>query len=91
MARLEAENKSLEARRSEFFGRLSEALQDKPGVRVVGDRFVFQSEVLFPPGSARLGPDGRAALDDFAGLFRSVQDFASQRAAVDPARGRPHR
>jgi chemotaxis protein MotB len=40
--------------RSEFFGRLREILGDCPDIRVVGDRFVFQSEVLFAPGSAEL-------------------------------------
>jgi chemotaxis protein MotB len=74
IARLEAENRSLEARRSEFFGRIREAIGDREGVEVVGDRFVFQSEVLFGPGSAELGADGRAALDEFAGLFREVRD-----------------
>src|SRR6516162_5946116 len=37
--------------RSEFFGRLHEILGDRPDIRIVGDRFVFQSEVLFAPGS----------------------------------------
>jgi len=52
--------------RSEFFGRLREVLGDRPDVRVVGDRFVFQSEVLFPSGSADLSPEGRATLSTFA-------------------------
>ena len=52
--------------RSEFFGRLREVLGDRPDVRVVGDRFVFQSEVLFPSGSADLSPDGRKTLTSFA-------------------------
>lgn len=46
--------------RSEFFGRLREVLGDRPDVRIVGDRFVFQSEVLFEPGSAELGEAGKA-------------------------------
>lgn len=74
IARLEAEKQSLEARRSEFFGRIAEAIGDRPEIRVVGDRFVFQSEVLFGPGSADLGPDGRAALSQFADLFDEVRD-----------------
>src|SRR5207249_4054308 len=41
--------------RSEFFGRLREIIGERPDIRVVGDRFVFQSEVLFTPGSAELG------------------------------------
>ncbi len=55
----------LQRYRSEFFGRLREVLANRPGVQVVGDRFVFQSEVLFPAGSADLtsaGQDGIRAL-----------------------------
>ena len=44
--------------RSEFFGRLREVLGDRPDVRIVGDRFVFQSEVLFDTRSAELGDAG---------------------------------
>jgi chemotaxis protein MotB len=51
--------------RSEFFGRLREVLGDRPDVRVVGDRFVFQSEVLFPSGSADLTPQGQRTLTAF--------------------------
>lgn len=51
--------------RSEFFGRLKEVLGERGDVRVVGDRFVFQSEVLFPSGSAELSPDGRSTLTAF--------------------------
>ena len=39
--------------RSDFFGRLREILSDRENIRIVGDRFVFQSEVLFPSGSER--------------------------------------
>jgi len=52
--------------RSEFFGRLRQVLGDRPDVRVVGDRFVFQSEVLFPTGSAELQPEGKQQLDSVA-------------------------
>ncbi|MBO0736225.1 MAG: peptidoglycan -binding protein, partial [Alphaproteobacteria bacterium] len=48
--------------RSEFFGRLREIIGDRPDIRVVGDRFVFQSEVLFSPGSAQLGDDAKKRL-----------------------------
>jgi chemotaxis protein MotB len=48
--------------RSEFFGRLRDILGDRPGIRVVGDRFVFQSEVLFAPGSAELDDDAKKQL-----------------------------
>ena len=45
--------------RSEFFGRLREILGDRSDIRVVGDRFVFQSEVLFAPGSADLTDEAK--------------------------------
>ena len=52
--------------RSDFFGRLREILGNRPGIKVVGDRFVFESEVLFEPGQAAVNPDGRAELDKLA-------------------------
>ena len=52
--------------RSEFFGRLREVLGTRKDVRIVGDRFVFQSEVLFETGSAELGGAGRQQLGDLA-------------------------
>ena len=58
--------------RSEFFGRLREILGDRPDIRIVGDRFVFQSEVLFAPGSADLGPEARRELDLLAGALRQI-------------------
>ena len=48
--------------RSDFFGRLREILSDKQNIRVVGDRFVFQSEVLFSSGSADLNDAGKAEM-----------------------------
>ncbi len=60
--RLKAENTDLAKYRSEFFGELSKLLADKQGVRVVGDRFVFSSEVLFQPGAADLSPEGQAQI-----------------------------
>jgi chemotaxis protein MotB len=48
--------------RSEFFGRLREILGDRPDIRIVGDRFVFQSEVLFAPGSAELSEGAKKEL-----------------------------
>jgi chemotaxis protein MotB len=59
--------------RSEFFGRLREALGDRADIRIVGDRFVFQSEVLFPSGSADLQPEGQRQL---AQLAVTLQDVA---------------
>jgi chemotaxis protein MotB len=52
--------------RSEFFGRLRAILGNRPDIRVVGDRFVFQSEVFFDTGQATLLPEGRAELDTVA-------------------------
>ena len=49
--------------RSEFFGRLRAILGNRPDIRIVGDRFVFQSEVFFDTGQAQLLPEGRAELD----------------------------
>ncbi|MGB4910401.1 MAG: peptidoglycan -binding protein, partial [Tabrizicola sp.] len=77
-ARLEAENKDLARFRSEFFGQLSTLLQGREGVRVVGDRFVFSSEVLFNPGSADLAPEGRAQI---AGVVRILDEV---RANIPP-------
>lgn len=52
--------------RSEFFGKLREALAGQRDVQIVGDRFVFQSEVLFPSGSADLQPGGERQLASVA-------------------------
>ncbi len=58
--------------RSEFFGRLSQVLANRPGLRVVGDRFVFQSEVLFPPGSAELSKPGAEQMSALAGTLKQI-------------------
>ena len=58
--------------RSEFFGRLREALGNRADVTVVGDRFVFQSEVLFGSGSAELGEEGQVQLARFAETLREI-------------------
>ncbi|KSV82797.1 type VI secretion system peptidoglycan-associated domain protein [compost metagenome] len=52
--------------RSDFFGRLREILSDRENIRVVGDRFVFQSEVLFPSGGSELNPEGQAEMGKLA-------------------------
>jgi len=52
--------------RSDFFGKLREILGNRPDIRVVGDRFVFQAEVFFDSGAAVLRPEGRAELDQLA-------------------------
>jgi chemotaxis protein MotB len=52
--------------RSDFFGRLRQILGNRPDVRIVGDRFVFQSEVLFPAGQATLKPEASGEIDRIA-------------------------
>lgn len=52
--------------RSEFFGRLREILGNREDIQIVGDRFVFQSEIFFDSASAELGPAGREQLDVLA-------------------------
>jgi chemotaxis protein MotB len=56
----------LQRYRSDFFGRLRELLRDRKDIRVVGDRFVFESEVLFPSGQATMTVEGLAAIDQLA-------------------------
>jgi chemotaxis protein MotB len=58
--------------RSEFFGRLRAILGNRPDVRIVGDRFVFQSEVFFDTGQAQLLPEGRAELDKVAAALTDL-------------------
>ncbi|HLI13560.1 MAG TPA: peptidoglycan -binding protein [Alphaproteobacteria bacterium] len=58
--------------RSEFFGRLREILGNRSDIRIVGDRFVFQSEVLFPTASADLSPDGRQTLSHLADSLKQI-------------------
>ena len=56
----------LQRYRSDFFGRLRELLRDRKDIRVVGDRFVFESEVLFASGQANLTVEGLASIDQLA-------------------------
>ena len=72
--RLEAEAQDLQKYRSEFFGRLRDLLGTQPGVQVVGDRFVFASEVLFPPGSATLSQAGQGEVAKVASILQTVAD-----------------
>jgi chemotaxis protein MotB len=58
--------------RSEFFGKLREILGDRPDIRIVGDRFVFQSEVLFEPGKADLADDAKKQLDLVIGALKEI-------------------
>lgn len=76
-ARKAAEEKArnLEQYRSEFFGKLRQVLAGQQGVRIVGDRFVFSSEVLFEPGSATLSPAGGQQI---AGVTQTLLQIASE-------------
>ena len=69
-----AEAQRLERYRSDFFGRLREVLEGRDGVRIVGDRFVFSSEVLFESARADLSPEGRAQIANVAELLFQVSD-----------------
>jgi chemotaxis protein MotB len=77
--RLEEEKKALsettedlEKYKSEFFGRLREVLSKRKGVRVVGDRFVFSSEVLFAAGKAKLSPDGQKEITKVGRILSDI-------------------
>jgi chemotaxis protein MotB len=59
--------------RSDFFGKLREILGNRPDIRIVGDRFVFQSEVFFDSGAAVLRPEGRAELDKLASALLELE------------------
>ncbi|WP_306151727.1 peptidoglycan -binding protein [Roseovarius sp. MMSF_3281] len=69
---LEEQNQNLEKYRSEFFGRLRDLLGAQEGVRIVGDRFVFSSEVLFAPGEAELSTSGEREIAKVADILRNV-------------------
>jgi chemotaxis protein MotB len=60
--------------RSDFFGKLSQVLGDRADVRIVGDRFVFQSEVLFPTAEATLDSGGRQELVQLADTLKEIMD-----------------
>ncbi|HXT05949.1 MAG TPA: peptidoglycan -binding protein [Roseiarcus sp.] len=59
--------------RSDFFGRLRQILGNRPDITIVGDRFVFQSSVLFDPGKADLSQAGKASLDQLAGAALDLE------------------
>ncbi|WP_173934053.1 peptidoglycan -binding protein [Chelativorans sp. Marseille-P2723] len=59
--------------RSDFFGRLREILSDRENIRIVGDRFVFQSEVLFASGATEINPRGREEMQKLAGAILELQ------------------
>jgi chemotaxis protein MotB len=59
--------------RSDFFGRLRAILGERPDIRIVGDRFVFQSEVFFDVGQATLRPEGKVEIDKIAGVLADLE------------------
>jgi chemotaxis protein MotB len=59
--------------RSDFFGRLRTILGERPDIRIVGDRFVFQSEVFFDAGQATLRPEGKVEIDKIAGALADLE------------------
>jgi chemotaxis protein MotB len=63
----------ISAFRSEFFEQLQKIIGTRQDIRVVGDRFVFQSEVLFPQGSAQLEQDGKKQLDFIATTLKELE------------------
>jgi chemotaxis protein MotB len=74
-AALAAKVEELQLYRSEFFGKLREVLSNQPGIQIVGDRFVFQSEVLFPVGSADLTSAGQ---DEIRKLAATIKEIAAR-------------
>ena len=72
--RLNEEVADLADYRSEFFGTLRQVLGDREGIQIVGDRFVFSSEVLFESASATLSPEGQAQIAQVAGILSDVSD-----------------
>ncbi|MES9857173.1 MAG: peptidoglycan -binding protein [Sedimenticola sp.] len=64
----------LQQYRSEFFGRLREVLGNNPNIRIVGDRFLFQSELLFASGSGDLGVKGRGQLVKLATTLEQLAE-----------------
>ncbi len=71
-AALASKVQELSRYRSEFFGKLRDVLGDQKGIRIVGDRFVFQSEVLFTTGSAELGGEGKSQITQLAGTLKEI-------------------
>jgi len=71
-AALAAKVEELQQYRSEFFGKLRQVLANRPGISIVGDRFVFQSEVLFPVGSADLTDPGVAQINTLADTIKQI-------------------
>lgn len=72
-AALARQVQELQRYRSDFFGRLRELLKNRKDIQVVGDRFVFESEVLFASGSDALTTEGLAAMDQLAAAIVELE------------------
>lgn len=72
-AALARQVQELQRYRSDFFGRLRELLKNRKDIKVVGDRFVFESEVLFPSGSDQLTPAGLEAMNQLASAIIELE------------------
>lgn len=69
---LAAKVQELQRYRSDFFGKLREILKNQPNIKIVGDRFVFQSDVLFASASAQLTPEGQSQIDGISTAIKSI-------------------
>jgi chemotaxis protein MotB len=69
---LAAKVQELQRYRSDFFGKLREILKDQPNIKIVGDRFVFQSDVLFPVDGATLTAPGQGQIGDIAAAVKGI-------------------
>ncbi len=70
--RLQSQATQLERYKSDFFGRIRELVEGKEGIKIVGDRFVFSSEVLFDVGKADLSMPGRLEIQKVAVILNQV-------------------
>ncbi len=77
--------------RSDFFGKLKEALGSRSDFQIVGDRFLFPSDVLFDSGSADIKPDATSQLDKLAAALKRAGDANSARHRLGDADRRPYR
>lgn len=68
--------------RSDFFGRLRQILEGRADVRVVGDRFVFQSELLFAPGEANVSAEGLPGLEALAQAILQLEEEIDRKSVV---------
>lgn len=69
---LAAKVQKLQRYRSDFFGELREVLKNQPNIKIVGDRFVFESDVLFASGSADLTPLGQQQINDISVAMKKI-------------------